>query len=292
MYALGLPEVPVYLLRCGNAWTLIEGGVAALSGRLLRQLQEIVGDLRKVTHWLITHSHYDHCGSVSYLLPMLPAVRVFGSQAVKTAFASSRAQEVVRKLNAAASGEWWRCHGPTPAMLERQVELSTVDIHVIEDGSSIDLAGGRTLQVIATPGHSACQVAFYDRQHSMCFVSDALGELIAGDTWCPLVFHDAHSYLTSLRRLATLRPETTVLAHHAVLHGIESQHAYRDATSAFFACRKLATTADAAADVTAIAMELSRQLGARSRDFVSEPLHLSSMQRMLKLLSEYDEAAA
>jgi glyoxylase-like metal-dependent hydrolase (beta-lactamase superfamily II) len=293
LYALGLPEVPVYLLRSGPEWTLIEGGAAALSGRVLLQLYQIVGDLRKVTRWLITHSHYDHCGSVAYLLPMLPAVRVSGSRAVKAAFASSRAQEVVRTLNAAASSAWWRSDGPTSAMIERRVELSAVDVDVVEDGSSIELAGDRTLQVIATPGHSACQVAFYDRQHSMCFVSDALGEQIASDTWCPLVFHDARSYLTSLRRLEALGAETTLLAHHAVLDGVDSRRAYHGATAAFFACRELARHGAAAGgDATAIAKELTRRFGARSQEFVSDALHLSSMQRMLKLLSEYDEAAA
>jgi glyoxylase-like metal-dependent hydrolase (beta-lactamase superfamily II) len=81
------------------------------------------------------------------------------------------------------------------------------------DGDRIDL-GGRSLEVIATPGHTPDAISLLDR---------ANGLLFTGDTYypAPIWLHrpetDLEAYAASIRRLAALAPEIkTVLGQHNV----------------------------------------------------------------------------
>jgi glyoxylase-like metal-dependent hydrolase (beta-lactamase superfamily II) len=83
----------------------------------------------------------------------------------------------------------------------------------IHDGDRIDL-GGRTLEVLATPGHTPDAISLLDR---------ANGLLFTGDTYYPATIWlyrpetDFAAYDASIRRLAALAPQIkTVLGAHNI----------------------------------------------------------------------------
>jgi glyoxylase-like metal-dependent hydrolase (beta-lactamase superfamily II) len=83
----------------------------------------------------------------------------------------------------------------------------------IHDGDRIDL-GGRTLEVLATPGHTPDAISLLDR---------ANGLLFTGDTYYPATIWlyrpetDFDAYDASIRRLAALAPQIkTVLGAHNI----------------------------------------------------------------------------
>lgn len=85
----------------------------------------------------------------------------------------------------------------------------------IHDGERIAL-GGRTLQVIATPGHTPDAISLFDRAHGLLFT---------GDTYYPAAIWlyrpetDLRAYDASIRRLAALAPQVKVVlgAHNIPL---------------------------------------------------------------------------
>jgi glyoxylase-like metal-dependent hydrolase (beta-lactamase superfamily II) len=83
----------------------------------------------------------------------------------------------------------------------------------IHDGERFDL-GGRTIEVIATPGHTPDSISLLDR---------ANGLLFTGDTYYPGTIYlfspetDLEAYAASVRRLARLAPNLKlVLGAHNV----------------------------------------------------------------------------
>lgn len=83
----------------------------------------------------------------------------------------------------------------------------------IHDGSRFDL-GGRTIEVIATPGHTPDSISLIDR---------ANGLLFTGDTYYPAPIYlfvpetDLDAYAGSIRKLAALAPQVKlVLGEHNV----------------------------------------------------------------------------
>ncbi len=82
------------------------------------------------------------------------------------------------------------------------------------DGDVIDL-GGRTLEVIAVPGHTAGSIVLLDKERRMLFAGDSLQKehiYLFGGHRCPEQFADA------LKKLMARKADyDTVLASHGVL---------------------------------------------------------------------------
>jgi glyoxylase-like metal-dependent hydrolase (beta-lactamase superfamily II) len=81
------------------------------------------------------------------------------------------------------------------------------------DGDRIDL-GGRTLEIIATPGHTPDAICLLDRANGLLFTGDTY---YRGTVWLYRPETDLAAYGASVRRLAALAPQVkTVFGAHNV----------------------------------------------------------------------------
>jgi len=80
-------------------------------------------------------------------------------------------------------------------------------------GDRIDL-GGRTLEIIATPGHTPDAICLFDRANGLLFTGDTY---YPGQIWLHAPETDLAAYDASIRRLAALAPEVKIVlgAHNA-----------------------------------------------------------------------------
>lgn len=74
--------------------------------------------------------------------------------------------------------------------------------HWIHDGDKIDL-GGRTLEIIATPGHTPDSICLLDRANGLLFTGDTF---YPGTIWLYRPETDLDAYARSVERLAALAP--------------------------------------------------------------------------------------
>lgn len=277
---LGTPEVPIYLLSYSNGYALIEGGISVLAPRVLAQLKAHIGDLALVTHWFITHAHYDHCGLLPYLTALLPKVKIYASAETARAFQSERAVAMIEKLNAQLTSD-----EDLTALSEHKIALNDLPIVVLQDNDVIALDADRKLRVLATPGHAKCVLTFFDSATETAFVSDVLGEFIAASHWCPLIFDDVNLYRLSIAKIQNLKPKALALAHHVILTDQDATSAPGDALRSIDEFTALAAsflTEEKSPSKTA--ERLSKHFYWRSGDFVPAQLHYQSMLLMLKLL--------
>lgn len=79
--------------------------------------------------------------------------------------------------------------------------------HWLHDGDSIDL-GGRTLRVIATPGHTPDSIALLDAHNGLLFTGDTF---YPGPIYLYRPETDLDAYLASVRKLAALAPKLQLL---------------------------------------------------------------------------------
>jgi glyoxylase-like metal-dependent hydrolase (beta-lactamase superfamily II) len=83
----------------------------------------------------------------------------------------------------------------------------------MRDGEKFDL-GGRTLEVVATPGHTPDAIALFDRANGLLFTGDTY---YPAPIWLFRPETDLAAYAASIRRLATLEPQVKlVLGAHNV----------------------------------------------------------------------------
>lgn len=83
----------------------------------------------------------------------------------------------------------------------------------VHDGEHIDL-GGRTLHVIATPGHTPDSISLFDRVNGLLFTGDTY---YPAPIWLFRPETDLNAYEASIKRLAKLEPQVKiVLGQHNV----------------------------------------------------------------------------
>ena len=83
----------------------------------------------------------------------------------------------------------------------------------IHDGQRFDL-GGRTLEVIATPGHTPDAISLFDRANGLLFTGDTY---YPAPIWLFRPETDLDAYAASIRRLAALAPQVQlVLGAHNI----------------------------------------------------------------------------
>lgn len=89
-------------------------------------------------------------------------------------------------------------------------EYSTKPFHIshwIHDGEKIDL-GGRTLQVIATPGHTPDSISLLDEKNGLLFTGDTF---YPGPIFLYRPETDLDAYTASVKKLADLAPRLQLL---------------------------------------------------------------------------------
>lgn len=280
LYLLGGSQVPLYLFPINaDYWALVEGGVSVHAADVLQDITSIVGDLGRISHWFITHKHYDHCGILPYLIPKLPNARVYASEATVNAWRKAKTREVIRSLNDQVGQANDSC-------IER-IDWADLPVVPIKPGDNLSLGSKYSFHVVATPGHANDQVAYYDPGRERLFVSDALGEFDEIDgVWRPLVFEDYASYLATLHNLEFLRVRQLIPGHGGLFSGEMARNA---AANAYSECRRLEGRLRwrmcNGLDVDGFASDLHGEWKGQSAAFVPETLHLASMRRMLGLMA-------
>jgi len=172
-----------------------------------------IGDLKALTLKLTglpiivsnSHTHNDHVGSNWQFHT------VYG---MDTEFTRRNAKDSPKKYAQAEIAPGEIC-GSLPAGFDRAA-YRTRPWKVskwLHDGDRIDL-GGRTIEVIATPGHTPDSISLFDRANGLLFTGDTY---YPGTIWLYLPETDLAAYGNSVRKLAALQPEVKlVLGAHNV----------------------------------------------------------------------------
>lgn len=165
----GLLMGRAYLIEDPDGLTVIDGSIALSTNRLLAQ---ITGSGRRITdvkRILLTHAHPDHVGA----LPELKAKSGAGfiTSEIEKPYAEGTATPISPDP-AKQTGIWRYVNVP-----QQPLKGTPVD-RTVRDGDVIDAFDG--LQVVATPGHSPGQVAFYQPERKILFTGDTMMHLFGG----------------------------------------------------------------------------------------------------------------
>ncbi len=173
----GLRAVNVYSVATDDGLVLVDGGWAIPAARdaLVQALDQIGRELADVRRFLVTHVHRDHYTQAVVLRREIGARVALGAgerpslEVLRVPDRPPLAHQVghLRLLGATALADLvagWQGEG-----LDRsQWELP--DEWLVE--GDLTLAGGRTLSVLPTPGHTAGHVVFADAAAGLLFAGD------------------------------------------------------------------------------------------------------------------------
>ncbi|MEC5144249.1 MBL fold metallo-hydrolase [Chitinophaga sp. 212800010-3] len=274
LFLLGTPDNPLYLVKTGDGWLLIEGGLLRDADLVMSQLGEIVPRLQDIRHWFITHSHYDHCGLLPVLLPHMPEVKLYASAAAIAGFRYDKYMDFVLRMQ--PDRETLNVTGnPFYGLIDQHFEC-------VADGDELSF-NGWNFRVLATPGHSDCHLSLYSEQQWL-FASDALGHMMQPHDWFPLIFQHAGQYMESVGKVNALRVSMLALGHHGLLTDTFATTAPSNSfasTNHYIDDFGKMLNSHPAEEVAAI---FSQKYAGYSKGFFNERMFKSAMLRMISIL--------
>ena len=219
----GITAVDTEYLHPGHAAAhiIVDGGRAAFVDvgtnfsvpYLLAALDELSIPRAAVDYILLTHVHLDHAGGAGLLLQGLPNARAFVHPR-GAAHLVDPGKLIAGSKVVYGEERFARLYGEL-------VPLPAERVHQVSDGETVAL-GGRTLELIHTPGHALHHYAVVDAAHDSIFPGDTFGvSYRALDTaqgafvtpaTTPTQF-DPQQLIASVDRMLAYRPEALYLMH-------------------------------------------------------------------------------
>lgn len=188
-----LEEVISYLILGSNKAVLFDTGMG------ISNIQAVVAGLTKLPVSVVnSHTHNDHVGD---------NWRFSDIYGMDTDFTRTNARGSKEDAQAElAPGE---ICGALPAGFDAKA-YATKPFHIahwLHDGDKIDL-GGRTLEVISTPGHTPDAIGLLDEANGLLFTGDSF---YLGPIYLYRPETDLDAYVASMQKLAALAPHLQLL---------------------------------------------------------------------------------
>jgi glyoxylase-like metal-dependent hydrolase (beta-lactamase superfamily II) len=205
----GMSDVTAgYLLEAPRP-ALIECGPAKPIEHLLAGLEAVGLDGGDLAYLVLTHIHLDHAGGAGDVAAAFPNATVVVSDV------GARHLHDPSRLNRSAR----QVYGPLfDTVYGACTPIEADRIRGVADGDVLDLGGGRTLELLYTPGHAKHHVGVHDSGTDAIFSGDSVGVKLPGMTHLrpatpPADFH-LEAALDSLARYRERAPERLYLAHY------------------------------------------------------------------------------
>lgn len=170
------------------------------SGFGIGRIDEVVRMLTPLPVMVLnSHTHYDHVGG-NYAF-----ANVLG---IDSDYTRNSAHGFPNSKMAASLAPGQYCPPLPKGVTQEAYVIRPFQVtQIVSDGDVLDL-GGRTLEVIATPGHTPDAVCLLDRGHREMFTGDTF---YPGNLWLWVPETDLDAYQKSIERIAKLAGSVDVL---------------------------------------------------------------------------------
>lgn len=190
-------ETHAYLLNGKSHSLLIDTGLG-----ICNIYDEVIKLTDKPMTAVATHIHWDHIGGHQYFPD-------FYAHEDELNWLSGEFPLTLEQIKGMVVD---RCDPPEGYTVNNYQFFQGAPTRVLKDNDMIDL-GGRTLQVLHTPGHSPGHMCFYEKERNCLFT----GDLVYKDTlFSYFPSTDPEAYLASLERVAALPVKRVFPAHHSL----------------------------------------------------------------------------
>jgi glyoxylase-like metal-dependent hydrolase (beta-lactamase superfamily II) len=213
LYTLQEGMFVLYLIR-GQKSILIDTAIHANRKSILSKIRSILGS-NPLDYIFLTHSHYDHTGSLSYIQKHTGA-HIYGSERTIELLKKPDVRLFITEMN----NRFNRLLGTEEMTGFPELE----HMHGLKNGDTISLGNGNLLKVISTPGHTKCSISFLLNPGDIIFPGDSTGVIERNGKIKPLFLSDYNMYLSSLKKIEGISPKILALPHNTPIMGKEKVH--------------------------------------------------------------------
>lgn len=192
----------VYMIDDPDGLTIIDGGLPQSTGAILSQITGSGRRLTDVKRILLTHAHPDHIGA-------LPTLRARSGGQIIT----SETEKPITEGKIPVPRPGGRTGG--------YVKGITVD-QAVSEGDVIPALGG--LRVVAVPGHSPGQIAFYQPERKLLIMGDTMMHVFGLRLPMAMATPDMDEAKRSIKKVAALDVDIACFGHgQPIIGGASAQ---------------------------------------------------------------------
>jgi glyoxylase-like metal-dependent hydrolase (beta-lactamase superfamily II) len=210
--------LPSYLVN-SRIPALIDSGMTVMGPVLYEDLKPY-HNYPKIYH-LLTHSHFDHCGSTPFLLKKLKNMEVMAGAHAVEVLKKESAISLIRSLNE----DMEKSLGITDGILNgERITFEGFPIHkVLKENEVIELGDGVYFEVYEVPGHTRDSLCYRIMPDNAIFAGEAYGvPSLSVKRVYPQFLVSFKDYMNSLKKMRKLEPRWIGLAHGGVIGGDEA----------------------------------------------------------------------
>jgi len=185
---------------------------------------------RPLDYLFITHTHYDHIGSLPCFRKEWPSLKLVTSQAGAAVLLKDTPRRVIRELSIVAANEY---KGKFDA------SYSDDDFHadvIVKEGDVIPL-GGLSVQILETPGHTRDTLSFFIPELEMLILSETTGVLLPDDTVYPPYLTSFIDTANSIEKCRRIPYKFLSLPHKGLSEEIDANGFFDKTLETSTACR-------------------------------------------------------
>jgi len=213
---------PLYILKGSKNFLIDTGSITRARGfydNINKVLVEINAHVPGIQTLLLTHTHWDHVGSSSFLQKKYGFDVVCSHRGVDLL----KKESVIRYINRLNQDH---------KKLENDASDTVFDglenIEGVKDGDKIEIDETCYLEVLETPGHTKCSVSYYLQPWKVLFCGDSTGVTEQTGVLRPLFLSSYTDYENSLKKLCGLDIEVLAFPHNRYINDKEKIREYMD----------------------------------------------------------------
>ncbi len=191
-----------YLLNSGKTLLIDTGTLGSV--KFLRNFLESSLQDKQLDYVFLTHSHYDHCGGIPFLIEKYPSLKIIASKRTKEIFSKEKAVSFIEEMN--------KKTGNSQEFYTLNYKTLRVDM-VVSDGDEIEISGHR-FRIYETPGHTKCSISIYDTENKILFPGDSLGIVEKNGNIKPLFFSSYKAYINSIKKIKSIKDISIIAFPH------------------------------------------------------------------------------
>jgi glyoxylase-like metal-dependent hydrolase (beta-lactamase superfamily II) len=216
---LGRKESCVYLLKGLEEFALLGGGLAYIVNDIIKQLKSFNIEEKKIKRIIILHSHFDHCGIISFFKRRWPWVSITASTRAKNLLDKPEVMERILSLNQML----WTEHERVKQDKDIGTEFDRIIIDEVVKEGDILSCDDLSMEVMEVPGHSSCSIAIYVPLEKAMFASDA-GGIPFGDKIFTAANSNFDKYQESLQKMARYEIDVYLAEHFGARTGFDGRY--------------------------------------------------------------------
>ncbi|MCK5695662.1 MAG: MBL fold metallo-hydrolase [Desulfobacula sp.] len=242
-YVIGSAAIPVYLLD-GPVPVLFDAGMTAGAFLYEAGIKGILGE-REPDFLFLSHSHFDHVGSVSHFKKVWPDLKIGGSVRCSEILLKPKAVQLMRDLNFEGTNNIKKMS--LAPINEKRFESFGLDI-LVQPDQTIELTLGLSVVALNTPGHTWDFMSYWIPEKKILIASEAVATYENKGYLQPEFLVDFDAYIDSLNRLKNLGATILCAGHHSVFtdedavahirRSVKAANDYLSMTEAFLAREK------------------------------------------------------